>query len=92
MLATLYLDPESSAVQEHAERLAKIAAWIRNLGHDKWILGCDWNRHPHAVASGGLPGVLDAQVVRPDEPTCYPSVGEPSILDFFLSAEESRGS
>ena len=53
--------------------------------------GGDWNRHPEAVANGGLPGSLDARVIRPDEPTCYPSVGEPSILDFFLVGKGIAG-
>ena len=48
------------------------------------MLGGDWNRPPESVAGGNLPGTLNATVIVPDGPTCYPSIGDPSLLDLFL--------
>ena len=57
-----------------------------------WVMGGDWNATPDRVwahvLSPRVGGFLPGPAVR--EPTCFPSQGDPSELDFFLLSRSLR--
>ena len=51
-------------------------------GAELWVIGGDFNLTPEEcrAAVAGSPAIT----VAPGRPTCFPSLGAPSVLDFFV--------
>ena len=67
---------------------------LPRLGRPPWVIGGDWNSPPGDVWAHALSprvgGLLPGPAAR--EPTCFPPLGVPSEIDFFLVSRSLRES
>ncbi len=85
---TMYLHTAEGPTPRNVRLVAK-ALEVADASGGPWVLAADWQDTPESVQAwaGGMITRARAVIVAPDQPTVYPSTGEPRVIDFFVISE-----
>ncbi len=97
-IVTIYLWTSEGLSARNMEVLDAVGSFVRGLGVP-YIIGGDWNLHPHALEASGWVRRLKGRVVAPAGPTFVPTAGQShngsvqqsSKIDYFVIAEALSG-